>query len=137
VVIVRCGEIPSVINHWGNTLFIALSSKALWGSDGLFRSSSLSVVIHICRNNILDDTSGPVANPNPEVRSSGTGKHRIIYPSSRTSLRISVRHRSGHRTNICIWAVEYRWTILQADTSTSEKLVPIYQCTWCLFTEDP
>lgn len=34
---VKCGEIPSVIHHWGNTLFIVLSSSALWGSDGSFR----------------------------------------------------------------------------------------------------
>ena len=102
VVIVRCGVIPSVIRHWGNTLFIALSSRVLWGSGGSFRSASPADVIHIYRNNLLYDTSGPVANPNPEVSSSGTGKHRIIYPSSRTSFRIRVRHRSGPRTKICI-----------------------------------
>jgi hypothetical protein len=136
--IVRCGVILSVIHHWGNTLFITLPSTALWGSDGSFRSSLLAVMIHICRNNLLDDTSGPVAKPKPKVRSSGSGEHRIIYLSCRTSLRVRVRHRSGPRTKICIWAVEYHWTILQADTTrTSENLVLIYQCTRCIFTEDP
>lgn len=56
-----------MIHYWGNTLFITLSSRALWDSDGSFGSSSLAVVIHICRNNLLDDTSGPVANSNPEM----------------------------------------------------------------------
>jgi hypothetical protein len=113
--------------------FVIKRSVGQWW---IVQVSSLAVVIHICRNKLLDDTSGPVANPNPEVRSSGTEKHRVIYPSSRTSLRIRVRHRSGPRTNICLWAVEYHWTILQADTTrTSEKLVPIYQCTRRLFTD--
>jgi hypothetical protein len=104
--IVRCGVILSVIHHCGNTLFIALPSTALCGSDGSFRSSSLAVMIHICRNNLLDDTTGPVENPKPEVSSSGSVEHRIIYiyiyPSCRTFLRVRVRHRSGPRKKICI-----------------------------------
>jgi hypothetical protein len=54
---------------------LLLSSSALWSSDGSCRASSLSVVIHICRNNLLDDTSGPVANPYAEAKSSDTEKH--------------------------------------------------------------
>jgi len=125
--IVKCGEIP--FND---------SSLRSVGQWWIVQVSSLVVVFHICRNKLLDDTSGPVTNSNPEVRSSGTGKHRTMYHSSRTSLRIRVRHRSEPRTQICIWVVEYHWTILQADTTrTSEKLVPIYQCTRCLLPDDP